>query len=191
MVEPRQRREHELVCLKVEKVFDSCFHSDAVTISTTALTIAAASLAGLTFACLTTAGTPALGTTSPDAHGCVNLLVTIPFTVSFTSNNAAITFAPVAGTCAAVATLFAPTGTTIQIDDTVECGPPLATIGTISETTVTVTLTTVVTCRIVISSEAKVHLLVESHGFCEIPACNGITGHCSPLFPGNGRSSPR
>ena len=179
----------EIVCTKVAKVFDSCSQTDTVTITTTPLTVHAASLVGTTFACTVTTGTIAVGSTAPDATGCVNVLVTIPFTVTFTSSTAGITFEPVTGLCTSLATLFAPTGTTLQVDATLVCAPPVLTIMS-TDTHAVITLTTVISCCVVITSEALTQLLIPSFGPCQIPACGAVLGLACPPSPLQQTPSP-
>lgn len=181
----------EIVCIKVAKVFDSCAQSDTVTITTTATTVDAVSLIGTTFACTVTPGTATVGSTAPDATGCVNVLVTIPFTVSFTASTTTIVILPVTGLCTSLATLYAPTGTTLQVDFTLTCSPPVPTITPIVGTTLALlTLTTVVACCVIITSEATVQLLVPSYGFCEIPPCGPLGLICPPIPPAQVNPSP-
>lgn len=180
----------EIVCIKVDKVFDSCFQTDLVSVSTTALTVTTASLTGVTFSCAVASGTVSLGSTPPDATGCVNVIATIPFTVTFTSSTSTITFTPVTGQCTSFATLYAPTGTTFQVESSLVCSTPVATITPVTLDLSQVVLTTVVTCCVVVKSTLLVQLLVPSYGQCEVPQC-GVRGLvCPPPTPPQVYPSP-
>lgn len=173
----------EIVAVRVAQVFDSCAQSDQIAVSTTPLTVTTASLLGVTYACTVVAGTASIGATPPNANGLVNVLVTVPFTVMFTASTTTITFAPVTGTATALATVYAPTGTTLQIDFTLDCSPPVPTVTPVSATESLLTLTNVVFCCFVITSEATVQLLMPSYGLNPIGPCQPVGGMACPPAP--------
>ena len=173
----------EIDCIVVDKVYDSCVQTVALTDQCTALAATCLPSTGAAVSCTITGTTCTIGAVTPTSTpDYVTATAVVSVTLSYT-------VAPATGTvCTATetltttasATLYLPTGTTPScsvISSSCAC--------VLVPTAIGFNVCCNLSLCVLFQSTATVQLLIPTYGFCVPPTCTPTTVACppSPLYP--------